>query len=88
MKRKPKSEIRLPKTERRKPKTKFAIEKAMPRLRAAVAPYPKAALFELAAEGHNSVFEILVACIISIRTRDETTFAGRAGAVRPIAHAG
>ncbi len=45
----------------------------MPRLRAAVAPYPKAALFELAAEGHSSVFEILVACIISIRTRDETT---------------
>jgi endonuclease-3 len=45
----------------------------MPRLRAAVAPYPKAALFELAAEGHTSVFEILVACILSIRTRDETT---------------
>jgi len=38
-----------------------------------VRPYPKAALFELYAEGHTSVFEILVACIISIRTRDETT---------------
>ena len=45
----------------------------MPRLRAAVAPYPKAALFELAVEGHTTVFEILIACIISIRTRDETT---------------
>ena len=60
-------------------KRSFDIEEAMPRLRAAVAPYPKAALFELAAEGHNSVFEILVACIISIRTRDETTI--------PVAHA-
>ncbi len=54
-------------------KRPFNIEKAMPRLRTAVAPYPKAALFELAAEGYASVFEILVACIISIRTRDETT---------------
>ncbi len=45
----------------------------MPRMRAAVASYPKAALFELAQEGFTSVFEILVACIISIRTRDETT---------------
>jgi endonuclease-3 len=45
----------------------------MRHLREATAPYPKAALFELAAEGHSSVFEILIACIISIRTRDETT---------------
>jgi endonuclease-3 len=58
------------KTTRKRP---FDIEEAMRRLRRAVAPYPKAALFELAAEGHTSVFEILVACIISIRTRDETT---------------
>src|SRR5258708_3789533 len=49
------------------------IEEAMVLLREAVRPYPKAALFELAAEGHTSVFEQLVACIISIRTRDETT---------------
>lgn len=45
----------------------------MPLLRTATAPYPKAALFELYAEGHTSLFEILIACIISIRTRDETT---------------
>src|SRR5436305_10795955 len=51
----------------------FDMRVAMRRLREAVAPYPKAALFELAAEGHDSVFEQLVACIISIRTRDETT---------------
>jgi endonuclease-3 len=54
-------------------KRPFDIEVAMPRLREATAPYPKAALFELYAEGFTSVFEILVACIISIRTRDETS---------------
>jgi endonuclease-3 len=54
-------------------KRRFEIQEAMRRLRKATAPYPKAALFELYAEGHTSVFEILVACIISIRTRDETT---------------
>jgi endonuclease-3 len=61
------------KSRRANRKRPFDIEQAMPRLRKAVAPYPKAALFELAAEGHTSVFEILVACILSIRTRDETT---------------
>lgn len=54
-------------------KRPFDIEEAIRHLREATDPYPKAALFELAAEGHSSVFEILVACIISIRTRDETT---------------
>ena len=54
-------------------KKPFDIEKAIPLLREAVAPYPKAALFELAGEGYTSVFEILVACVISIRTLDETT---------------
>src|SRR5690348_3297352 len=54
-------------------KKPFDVEEAIPLIREAVAPYPKAALFELAAEGHDSVFEILVACIISIRTRDETS---------------
>lgn len=32
-----------------------------------------AAMFELAAAGHDSLFAQLVACIISIRTRDETS---------------
>jgi len=54
-------------------KKPFDIRVAVRRLRKAVAPFPKAALFELAALGHTSVFEQLVACIISIRTRDETT---------------
>jgi endonuclease-3 len=42
------------------------------RIETAVAPYPKAALFELWDLGHTTAFEQLVACIISIRTRDET----------------
>lgn len=37
----------------------------------AVKPFPKAALFELMEAGHTSPFEQLVACMISIRTRDE-----------------
>ena len=63
------------KTTRKSPlrKKPFDVEEALRRLRRATAPYPKAALFEPAAEGHNSVFEILVACIISIRTFDEVT---------------
>jgi len=54
-------------------KAPFEIDRAVELLRVAVAPYPKAAMFELAAEGYTSVFEQLIACIISIRTRDETT---------------
>jgi endonuclease-3 len=59
-----------PKRPKKKP---FDIEEAIPLVREAVAPYPKAALFELHAEGCTSVFEILVACLISIRTHDEVT---------------
>lgn len=54
-------------------KKPFDITEAVSLLRGVVAPYPKAALFELFAQGHTSVFEILVACIISIRTYDEVT---------------
>jgi endonuclease-3 len=58
------------KTTKKRP---FDIDEAVVRLREVTAPYPKAALFELYAEGHTSVFEILTACLVSIRTRDETT---------------
>jgi endonuclease-3 len=54
-------------------KRRFDIELAIDRIRNAVSPYPKAALFELAEEGFDSPFELLLACMISIRTRDETT---------------
>jgi endonuclease-3 len=39
----------------------------------AVKPYPKAAMFELADSGFVSPFEQLVACVISIRTKDEVS---------------
>lgn len=53
-------------------KQPFEIDVAIALIREAVKPFPKAALFELAEEGHTSIFELLVACMISIRTRDET----------------
>jgi endonuclease-3 len=43
------------------------------RVRAAVKPFKKAAMFELADCGYDSVFHVLVGCIISIRTRDEVS---------------
>jgi endonuclease-3 len=46
---------------------------ALERIEDAIKSYPKAALFELYEEGYTTVFEQLVACMISIRTRDETT---------------
>jgi endonuclease III len=49
------------------------IDEMMVRLRAAVAPFRKAAMFELADDGYTSLFEQLLACIISIRTYDEQT---------------
>src|ERR687885_2861288 len=54
-------------------KRPFDISVALRRIEKAVAPFPKAALFELAEDGFNSTFEQLVACMISIRTRDEVT---------------
>jgi endonuclease-3 len=49
----------------------FDIDLAVERIEEAIRPLPKAALFELAEVGYDAVFEQLVACIISIRTRDE-----------------
>jgi endonuclease-3 len=54
-------------------KKEFEIDVVMSRVDEAVRDFPKAALFELAQDGHNSPFEILVACVISVRTRDEVT---------------
>lgn len=53
------------------PKHPFRLAIALPRLRTAVASLPKAAMFELAERGYSSLFEQLVACILSIRTYDE-----------------
>jgi endonuclease-3 len=58
---------------RRKGKRPFDLEEMIARIGAAVRPYKKAAMFELAERGYDSVFHILVGCIISIRTRDEVS---------------
>ena len=54
-------------------KQQFDISLMLQRIRRAVREYPKAALFELAGEGFDSPFELLIACLISIRTYDEVT---------------
>ena len=54
-------------------KEKFDIDVVMERVAEAVRPFPKAAMFELAERGHDTPFEQLVGCILSIRTRDEVS---------------
>jgi endonuclease III len=54
-------------------KRPFRVGTVLARIRDAVRPLPKAAMFALAELGHRSLFEQLVACILSIRTRDEVS---------------
>ena len=54
-------------------KQPFDIDQALTRIRHEVKDFADAAMFELAARGHRSLFEQLVACILSIRTRDEVS---------------
>ena len=54
-------------------KKPFDIDVAMDRIREAVKPYPKAAMFELRDDGYASPFEQLIACLLSVRTRDEVS---------------
>jgi endonuclease III len=49
----------------------FDVDLVMDRVREAVRPFPKAMLFQLAEDGFRSLFQQLVACLISVRTRDE-----------------
>ena len=49
------------------------IDEMLARIEEAIESFAKAAMFELAEDGFKTVFEQLVACIISIRTRDEAT---------------
>jgi len=55
----------------RSPRRPFDAHEAVRRLRAAVAGLADAAMFELRDRGWGSVYHQLVACILSIRTRDE-----------------
>jgi endonuclease-3 len=54
-------------------KKPFDTDLAIELISAAVRPWPKAAMFELAESGFDSPFEQLVACMISIRTYDEVS---------------
>lgn len=54
-------------------KRPFDIDLALARIEEAVRPFPKAAMFELAEQGYSTPFEQLVACMLSIRTRDEVS---------------
>jgi endonuclease III len=55
------------------PKRPFDIHTVVRRIRKAVADFPDAAMFALREQGYGSVFQQLVACIISIRTTDEVS---------------
>ena len=55
------------------PKHPFDIDEVMTRIRAAVADAPDAAMFALRELGYGTLFQQLVACIISIRTTDEVS---------------
>jgi endonuclease III len=52
---------------------RFDIHTVLRRIRAAVAEHADAAMFDLAERGFKTVFQQLVACIISIRTLDEVS---------------
>jgi len=54
-------------------KPNFELTTVLSHIEKAIQPYPKAAMFELAERGYNSLFEQLISCIVSIRTLDETT---------------
>jgi endonuclease-3 len=54
-------------------KKPFDVVAVLTLIEPAIAPYPKAALFDLYDRGYTSVFEQLVACVISIRTFDEAS---------------
>src|SRR4051812_13978923 len=70
----PRAVIRSLKTgETRDGKKPLNLDDMFARIRSAIKPFRKAAMFELAELGYDSVFQILVGCIISIRTRDEVS---------------
>ncbi len=64
----------MPRPSRSTPaKRPFDLEVVLRRVRAAVAGYADAAMFALRDGGYGTLFQQLVGCIISIRTRDETS---------------
>jgi len=68
-----KPDSRHPTPDTRSSKLPFDVATVLRRVRAEVAQYADAAMFELHDRGHTSLFEQLVACVISIRTYDEVS---------------
>jgi len=66
-------------------KLPFDVDQVIRRVRNAVKPYPKAVLFELAERGFGAPFQILIACIITIRTLEEVSLPA---ALKLFQHAG
>jgi endonuclease-3 len=58
---------------RRTIKRPFNIHTVLRRIRLEVKQFADAAMFDLASQGYDSPFHQLVACIISVRTRDEVS---------------
>lgn len=55
------------------PEASFPVAATLDRIAVLAATLPPPAMFELASEGWRSVFHQLVACVVSVRTRDEAT---------------
>jgi len=55
------------------PKKAFDIDTVLRRIRKEIAGFADAAMFDLRSRGFATVFQQLIACIISIRTRDEVS---------------
>jgi endonuclease-3 len=62
-----------PEASARPDKVPLDIDVVLGRIRETVRGFADAAMFALAAAGHGTLFEQLVACILSIRTRDEVS---------------
>jgi endonuclease III len=54
-------------------KPDFNLDTVLSRIAEVIAPFPKAAMFELADRGYDTLFEQLISCIVSIRTLDEVS---------------
>ncbi len=54
-------------------KRRFNIHAMLRRIRLEVKQFADAAMFDLAERGYSILFHQLVACIISVRTRDEVS---------------
>ena len=51
----------------------FDVPLAFEAIAKSIAPFPKAAMFQLSEDGFSSLWEQLIACVLSIRTYDEVS---------------